>query len=418
MDFYEVLDQLTDLLKQRGRASYRAIRLQFKLDDDYLEVLKDELIKVHKLAVDKDGEMLVWTGQTGEAPQPSSQLDPITQTDVQKAKPTPVEYSPTSVPEAERRQLTVMFCDLVGSTKLSAQLDPEEYREIVRAYQATCAAAVARFDGHIAQYLGDGLLVYFGYPQAHEDDAQRAIRAGLGCINAMASFDTRQTQDQGFQLAVRIGIHTAPVVVGEIGTGETHERLALGETPNIAARLQGIATPGTVVISAFTAQLAQGYFECESLGAQTLRGAAEAMEVYQVLSDTGAQSRLDTAPTLMPLVGRDSEEDETHMLGHPVHQLPTIRAVDPNQAQLFTGPAELGKKQPCPRRVRDRGGCDHHQQEEAQRIDQDVAFPAFDVFPFVVAAFASHLGGLDALTVKTARRGVFMTAFLLAYLRA
>ena len=136
-----------------------------------------------------------------------------------------------STPEAERRQLTVMFCDLVDSTDLSRRLDPEDLREVVRAYQATAAEVIDRYAGHIAQYLGDGLLIYFGFPVAHEDDAQRAVHTGLGIVEAMDTLNTRLAADYGVELAVRIGIHTGPVVVGEMGGGGRHENLALGETP-------------------------------------------------------------------------------------------------------------------------------------------------------------------------------------------
>src|SRR5262249_50754267 len=161
------------------------------------------------------------------------------------------------------------FCDLVDSTKLSSQLDPEEYRDVVRAYQAACTAVIQRFDGHIAQLLGDGLLVYFGYPQAHEDDAQRAVRTGLGILSGMVHLNTRLQHEKGLQLAIRIGIHTGLVVVGAMGSSGRQEQLALGETPNLAARLQGLAAPNTVVLSDATARLVQGYFECRDLGAQT-----------------------------------------------------------------------------------------------------------------------------------------------------
>src|SRR5262249_36400069 len=139
---------------------------------------------------------------------------------------------------------------LVGSTPLSEQLDPEDLREVVRAYLATCAVVVERFDGHVAQWLGDALLVYFGWPQAHEDDAQRAVRGGLGILEAMGRLDARLAQDQGLRLAVRVGIHTGRVVVGDIGGGGRQEQLALGDTPNVASRIQGLATPDTVLISA------------------------------------------------------------------------------------------------------------------------------------------------------------------------
>ena len=140
--------------------------------------------------------------------------------------------------EAERRQLTVMFCDLQGSTALSQQLDPEELRDVIRSYQEVCAEAVGRFDGHLAKYLGDGVLIYFGYPQAHEDDPQRAVRAGLAILEDMGGLNTRLKADRDLELAVRIGVHTGLVVAGEMGGGDTVEALAIvGDTPNIAARL-------------------------------------------------------------------------------------------------------------------------------------------------------------------------------------
>ena len=203
----------------------------------------------------------------------------------------------------------MLFCDLVDSTALSSQLDPEELREVVRAYQATCVKVIHRFDGHIAQYLGDGLLVYFGYPQAHEDDAQRAVRTGLGMVEALDTLNSRLGQGHGVRLAVRVGIHTGLVVVGEMGGGGRQEQLALGDTPNIAARLQGLAAPDTVVISAATQRLIQGYFTCHALGAQTLKGVATPLEVYQVVRETEVQQRFDVAAArgLTPLVGREHE---------------------------------------------------------------------------------------------------------------
>ena len=159
-----------------------------------------------------------------------------------------------------------MFCDLVESTQLSSLLDPEDYREVVRAYQSACTEVIQRFDGHVAQLLGDGLLVYFGYPQAHEDDAQRAVRAGLGILAAMGDLHTPLQQEKGIQLAIRIGIHTGLVVVGDMGGVGRQEQLALGETPNIAARIQGRAEPNTLAVSEATYRLVEGYFTCESLG--------------------------------------------------------------------------------------------------------------------------------------------------------
>jgi class 3 adenylate cyclase/tetratricopeptide (TPR) repeat protein len=204
--------------------------------------------------------------------------------------------------QAERRQLTVMFCDLVDSTALSQRLDPEQYRDIVRAYQTASAEVVRRFEGHIAQYLGDGLLIYFGYPAAHEDDAQRAVRAGLEIVA-----DISCRKDAPAQLAVRIGIHTGLVVVGEVGAGRSSERLALGGAPNVAARVQGLAEPNSVVISAATRRLVEGRFALASLGEQALKGVERPVEILRVLSASAPHEGFDPREASHALVGRDQE---------------------------------------------------------------------------------------------------------------
>jgi TOMM system kinase/cyclase fusion protein len=241
-----------------------------------------------------------------EASSGLSQTDRQREAQTAQIEPLPAERGTA---EAERRQLTVLFCDLVESTALAGRLDPEELREIVRAYQATCAEVIQRFDGHIAQYLGDGLLVYFGYPRAHEDDARRAIHTGLGMVEAIGTLNTRLAQNKSIRLAVRVGIHTGLVVVGEVGGSGRQERLALGETPNVAARIQGIAAPDTVVVSAATFHLVQGVFSAEDIGTHMLKGVATPVQVYRVLGENGSLSRLDVAVTrgLTPLVGRELE---------------------------------------------------------------------------------------------------------------
>jgi class 3 adenylate cyclase len=214
-----------------------------------------------------------------------------------------------SVPEAERRQLTVMFCDLVGSTDLSGTLDPEDLREVVRAYQEAAAEVVKRYEGHIAQYLGDGLLIYFGFPVAHEDDIQRAVHTGLGIVDVMITLNTQLETNYGVQLAVRIGIHMGSVVIGEMGGGDRHEQLALGETPNIAARLEGLTAPNTIVMSEVVHRMVQGYFVCRDLGDHQLKGVSKPLRIYQVLQPSGAQSRLGAAVHLglSPFSGREVE---------------------------------------------------------------------------------------------------------------
>jgi len=178
-----------------------------------------------------------------------------------------VSSSRTAIAEAERRQLTVMFCDLVGSTALSSRLDPEDLREVIGAYQSCVAGVISRYDGFVAKYMGDGVLVYFGYPRAHEDDAERAIRAGLGVIDAVGELDI-----QSMKLQARVGIATGLVVVGDlIGEGSAQEQSVVGETPNLAARLQAMAAPDTVVIAAVTRRLVGDLFKYRDLGQSRLR---------------------------------------------------------------------------------------------------------------------------------------------------
>jgi class 3 adenylate cyclase len=335
MDFYAVLDQVVDLLRRRGRVSYRALKRQFALDDELLADLRAELRYAHYPIEEDHDQGLVWTGETAP-PSEHTPLPPRPETEhAPHPEPPPAEPHP---PDAERRQLTVLFCDLVDSTRLSGQLDPEDLRHVVRAHQSACAEVIQRVDGHIAQYLGDGLLVYFGYPRAHEDDAQRAVRAGLGIVAAMGTLNTRLEQRHGIRIAVRIGIHTGVVVVGEVGSGSHQEQLALGEAPNLAARLQGLAAPDTVVISAATFPLVQGYVTSEPLGAHTLRGMAAPVHVYRILGESGVQSRLEAvAPArLTPLVGR---EEEVALLQRRWEQATTGLG----QVVLLSGEAGIGK---------------------------------------------------------------------------
>src|SRR5215467_1984915 len=241
MTFDEILEQAIAMLQRRGRLTYRTLKRQFQLDDETLEDLKFELIEGQRLATDENGTVVVWTGETdatsaSASPPAQTSPQPVNQETQPTTAPPPTDHH---TPEAERRQLTVMFCDLVDSTKLSSQLDPEEYRDVVRAYQRVCTDVIQHYDGHIAQLLGDGLLVYFGYPRAHEDDAHRAVHTGLGILEAVEALNTRLESAKGITLAVRLGIHTGLVVVGDMGSTERPEQLALGETPNVAARMQG-----------------------------------------------------------------------------------------------------------------------------------------------------------------------------------
>jgi class 3 adenylate cyclase/predicted ATPase len=345
MKFSEVVAQTLAWLQREGRVSYRALKREFELDDEFLEDVKAELIDAKRIAADEDGKVLVWVGDGSLASRVQSlesekqRQAPLVQT--LDARPRTLDAA------AERRQLTVMFCDLVGSTALSAQLDPEDYRAVVQAYHTIGVASIEKYEGHLAQYLGDGLLVYFGFPAAHEDDARRAVRAGLEIIETLrqqvpfplrgevpsspspfqgegstssASAGEGNGNEQLYNtphpnplpqgargLQVRIGIHTGLVVVGEIGEGKKREMLALGETPNLAARLQGLAEPNTVFISAATQRLIDTQFECQPFGSHLLKGIDTPIAVYHVQSERQAVSSLAGKTTLTPLVGREQE---------------------------------------------------------------------------------------------------------------
>jgi class 3 adenylate cyclase len=326
MTFEEILAQVREVLEREGRVAYRILKRRFTLTDDDLEDLKADLIDAKRVATDEDGKVLVWADTApvqGSEFQVQSSSQPLAPSPQHPDAPRPTLHA--SRAEGEHRQLTVMFCDLVDSTTLSAQLDPEEWREVVRAYQQTSATVIERFDGYMAQYLGDGLLVYFSYPVAHEDDAARAVRAGLETISAIqekvpsplvgegqgegVGGARPSTSSGAVSLRVRIGVHTGPVVVGEMGGGARRELLALGETPNIATRIQGQADPNTVVISATTYRLVEGLFECEDRGQPALKGVATPLTLYRVLKEGEVQSRFQVVarkgPT--PLVGREHE---------------------------------------------------------------------------------------------------------------
>ena len=224
--------------------------------------------------------------------------------DLSKTGSEPPQPEPRSQDTAERRQVTVMFCDLVGSTALSARLDPEDLREVISAYQKCVAETVRRFGGFVAKYMGDGVLVYFGYPQAHEDDAERAVRAGLELVAAVGALKTHAS------LQTRVGIATGLVVVGDlIGSGEAQERGIVGETPNLAARLQGVAEPNSVVISESTRKLVGNLFELEDLGRKGLKGIAGPVRAWAVLRPALVESRFDAlhASGVTELVGREEE---------------------------------------------------------------------------------------------------------------
>ena len=251
----------------------------------------------------------------------------------------PSEKTERTSGEAERRQLTVMFCDLAGSTEMSQQLDPEDLREVNRAYQDACKTAIERYEGFVARYMGDGVLAYFGYPRAHEDDAERAVLAAMDIVESMSALNDRFASLCQSSLGVRLGIATGPVVVGDlIGEGASQESAVVGETPNLAARLQSVAGIGSIAISPSTRTLTGGRFEYEDLGTQTLKGIAEPMQIWRVVASSTSESRFEAMhqSELTPLVGRNHES------GLLLERWEYAREGD-GQVVFFSGEPGIGK---------------------------------------------------------------------------
>jgi class 3 adenylate cyclase/predicted ATPase len=286
------MQQIADWLKKLGMSEYAERFVENRIDLSVLPDLTDQHLE--KLGVALGDRLKILRAirelsATTVAAQPAPSAAPVVQD------------------SAERRQLTVMFCDLVGSTALSGRLDPEDLRGIIGSYHRCCAELVERNSGFVAKYMGDGVLAYFGYPQAHEHDAERAVRAGLGLVEAVPKLAT----NAGSPLQVRVGIATGLVVVGDlIGAGAAQEQAVVGETPNLAARLQALAEPGAVVIAASTRRLTGRLFEYRDLGTTALKGFAENVQAWQVLGASAIESRFEAMRTAMtPLVGRDEEID-------------------------------------------------------------------------------------------------------------
>jgi class 3 adenylate cyclase len=236
--------------------------------------------------------------------------------------------------KGERRQLTVMFCDVVGSTTLSERLDPEDLLDVIRRYQQVAAEVVGRYDGTVAQYLGDGILAYFGYPKAHEDDPRRAVTSGLEIIQAIRSLNKAMASERRTTIAVRIAVHTGEVVAASIADGE---HLALGSTPNVAARVQGLANPGEVWITEATYLRVRQSVHCSRVGERTLSGLAKPFMLYRAVEPAGAEaSPPPDSPDQTPLVGRDAA------IGRVLQCLHAARA-GRGQVALIRAEAGFGK---------------------------------------------------------------------------
>ena len=293
-------------LAEIGLESYAPIFVENKVDFEIVRSLSETDLRELGLVLGDRKRLLQAVAKLDSPATSIADQPPTANQDVGRvppAEPSPEPISGQSPSSGERRQLTVMFCDLVGSTALSEKLDPEELRSLLHEYRTRCGAVISRYEGFIARYVGDGILTYFGWPTAHEDDAERSIRAALEVVSAMTQASSIE------KLAVRIGIATGPVVVGEqAGVGD-QSKLAVGSTPNLAARLQGLASGDQIVIASSTRRLIGNIFELDDLGEHPLKGIAEPVHAWQVVAVGRAASRFAArgAEHLTPLIGREQE---------------------------------------------------------------------------------------------------------------
>jgi len=312
MDFYAILDQVIDLLRQRQRVTYRALQRQFGFDDAYLEDLKAELIDAQRLAVDEESKVLVWTGDTGltaPAPSPSATTQ----------ERTPLTYTPSylaekiltsrSALEGERKLVTVLFADLKGSMELLADRDPEEARQLLDPVLERMMAAVHRYEGTVNQVMGDGIMALFGAPIAHEDHAIRACYAALAMQDAIRRYSEGVRRAHGCEVQIRVGLNAGEVVVRAIGNDLHMDYSAVGQTTHLAARMEQLATPGSIRLTAATLRLVEGLVVVRALGPVPVRGLTDPVEVFELVGTSAIRQRLPATGGrgLTRFVGRQTE---------------------------------------------------------------------------------------------------------------
>jgi class 3 adenylate cyclase/tetratricopeptide (TPR) repeat protein len=345
MTFEEILDQAIAMLQRRGRVTYRALKRQFNLDDAFLEDLKEELIAGQQLAVDEEGKVLVWTGgvDRASAPSPPAAFSPATAP--QRA---PLSYTPPYLTEkildarhrleGERKQVTVLFADIKDSTELIRDLDPEAAQQLLDPALRRMMDAVHRYEGTVNQVLGDGIMALFGAPIAHEDHALRACYAALAMQAAMREYTEEVRGAQGLELCIRVGLNSGEVVVRAIGNDLHMDYSAVGQTTHLAARMEQLATPGSIRLTAATLRLVEGLVRVNALGPIPVKGLAEAVEVFELVGASALRRRLQAAVArgLTRFVGR---ETETAALAQALEQA----GVGHGQAVAVVGEAGVGK---------------------------------------------------------------------------
>jgi class 3 adenylate cyclase/tetratricopeptide (TPR) repeat protein len=313
MTFEEIVDQSIDMVKRRGQVSYRMLKRQFDLDETSLDDLKYELVEIHQMAVDQDGKMLLWTGDAEAA-----------SASVPNPKPPPISYTPQyltekiltsrSALEGERKQVTVLFADIKDSTELIRDLDPEEAQKLLDPAIHIMMTAVHRFEGTVNQVLGDGIMSLFGAPIAHEDHAARACYAALAMQAAMRDYTEAVRRHQGLELRIRVGLHSGEVVVRTIGNDLHMDYSAVGQTTHLAARMEQLATPGSIRLSTSTLRLVEGLIQVQALGPIPVKGLTDPMDVFELTGASTIRRRLQAAVArgLTTFVGRDAEIAALH----------------------------------------------------------------------------------------------------------
>jgi class 3 adenylate cyclase/tetratricopeptide (TPR) repeat protein len=341
MDFYTLLDHVVDLLRQRQRVTYRALKVQFHLDDEALEALKEELVYGQRLAADEEGRVLVWTGDAGPTAPPSA-------TPVQTPERLPLTYTPPylaekiltsrSALEGERKQVTVLFADLKGSTELIRDLDPEAAQRLLDPALHHMMDAVHRFEGTVNQVLGDGIMALFGAPVAHEDHALRACYAALAMQAALRRYAEEVRRSHGLEMQARVGLNSGDVVVRAIDSSLHMDYSAVGQTTHLAARMEQLATPGSIRLTAATLRLAEGLVQVHALGQFPVKGLTEPVEVFELVGASAIRGRLQASAArgLTRFVGR---QQELTVLQQALEQA----GVGHGQVMAIVGEAGLGK---------------------------------------------------------------------------
>ncbi len=403
MDFVAVVDQVITLLRQRGRVAYRTLKRQFQLDDEALEDLKIELIDSQRVATDEQGTLLVWTGEAASAPAPAAAPVPAS---------APLGYTPSylaekiltsrSALEGERKQVTVLFADLKGSMELLADRDPEEARQLLDPALHVMMAAVHRYEGTVNQVLGDGIMALFGAPVAHEDHAVRACYAALAMQAAMQRYAEEVRRTQGLAVQMRVGLNSGEVVVRAIGNDLHMDYSAVGQTTHFAARMEQLATPGSILLTAATVRLVEGLVRVAALGPVPVKGVAEPVEVFELHGATTVRGRLQAgaARGLTRFVGRQMELEG-------LSQALARAEVGQGQVVAVVGEAGVGKSRLLYEFLRS-----HHPQGwlvlESASVSYGKATPYFPVID-LLKRYAHIEERDDARTVRAKLTGQVLT---------